>query len=218
MNPNILDNSKKEELISTANAMVAKGKGILAADESDPTIKKRFDTIDVESTKENRQAYRELLFTTPGLEEFISGIILFDETLRQSSHDGQHFADILKNKGIIPGIKVDKGLTTIPGTKDEKVTQGLDGLSERLEEYHTLGARFTKWRAVIRIGDHQPSNLCLDVNAHTLARYAAISQQAGLVPIVEPEILINGSHDLKTCHRMESCKSIFTIIETESLN
>lgn len=191
-----------QELIATANAMVAKGKGILAADESDPTIKKRFDSIDVPSTEDNRRAYRQMLFETEGVEAFISGVILFDETLRQTADHGQRLADILAGKGIIPGIKVDKGLSTIPGTRDEKVTKGLDGLEERCEEYRSLGARFSKWRAVIRINDHQPSSLCVDLNAFTLARYAAISQQAGLVPIVEPEILINGSHDIETSQRV----------------
>ena len=191
-----------KELEETARAMVAEGKGILAADESSPTIKKRFDSINVESSLENRQFYRELLFTTQGLEDYISGVILFDETLRQSAANGTSFSRVLSEKGIIPGIKVDKGLTTIPNTKDEKVTQGLDGLKERLEEYRELGARFTKWRAVIQIGDHQPSQLSLAINAHTLARYAAISQSQGLVPIVEPEILMNGDHTLETCERV----------------
>ncbi len=191
-----------KELEETARTMVASGKGILAADESSPTIKKRFDTINVESTKENRQFYREMLFATQGLEDYISGVILFDETLRQSATNGTPFAKILSDKGIIPGIKVDKGLTQIPGTCDEKVTQGLDGLPERLEEYRELGARFAKWRAVIQIGDHQPSQLSLALNAHALARYAAISQNKGLVPIVEPEILMNGEHTLDTCERV----------------
>lgn len=187
------------QLRTTADAMVAKGKGILAADESDPTIKKRFDSINIESTEENRRAYRELLFTTRGIENYISGVILFDETLRQTTSDGTRFADLLRSKGILPGIKVDKGLAVIPGTREEKVTQGLDGLASRLDEYRELGAKFTKWRAVIKIGDHQPTQLCLDINAHTLARFAALSQHAGLVPIVEPEILINGSHSIDKC-------------------
>jgi len=198
MSHRILPDKLLNELEATANAMVAEGKGILAADESDPTIKKRFDTIGVESTPKNRSDYRELLFTAPGIDEFISGVILFDETLRQSSRNGLPFSHILKNRGIIPGIKVDKGLTLIPGTV-EKATQGLDGLAERLEEYHKLGARFTKWRAVVQIGDHLPSELSLNINAHSLARFASISQQAGLVPIVEPEILINGTHRFDTC-------------------
>jgi fructose-bisphosphate aldolase, class I len=190
-----------QELKETARAMVAPGKGILAADESNPTIKKRFDTIHVESTQENRRSYREMLFTTPGLEEYISGVILFDETLRQSAADGTPFSKILSDKGIIPGIKVDKGLTSIPNTLDETVTQGLDGLSERLEAYKTLGARFAKWRAVIQIGTHQPSQLSLALNAHSLARYAAVCQSKGIVPIIEPEILMTGSHTLDRCER-----------------
>ncbi len=191
-----------KELAETARAMVAPGKGILAADESNPTIKKRFDTINVESTQENRRFYREMLFTTPGLEDHISGVILFDETLRQSAANGTLFSQILSDKNIIPGIKVDKGLTSIPNTMEETVTQGLDSLSERLEEYRALGARFAKWRAVIRIGTHQPSQLCLALNAHSLARYAAICQSKGIVPIIEPEILINGSHTLERCERV----------------
>jgi len=179
--------------------MVAPGKGILAADESSPTIKKRFDLIQVESTTNNRQAYRQMLFTAPDLEEYISGVILFDETMRQSTSDGIPFCKLLSEKGILPGIKVDKGLTPIPGTRDEKVTQGLDGLAERLEEYHDMGARFAKWRGVIQIGNHQPSDLGIKLNAHALARYAALSQSKGLVPIVEPEVLINGDHTLETC-------------------
>lgn len=207
-----LTQQTRSSLETTANKMVAKGKGILAADESSPTIKKRFDSIGVESTEENRRHYRELLFTTPEIETFISGIILFDETLRQSTQEGEPFPKHLADKGIIPGIKVDKGLTGVPGTKDEKVTQGLDGLAQRLAEYREMGAGFTKWRAVIQIGNHQPSRLCVDVNAHTLARFAAISQHAGLVPIVEPEILINGTHDIQTCERISewTLKQVFS--------
>ena len=190
-----------KELEETARAMVAPGKGILAADESNPTIKKRFDTINVESTEENRRFYREMLLTTPGLEDHISGVILFDETLRQSAANGTPFSKILSDNGIIPGIKVDKGLTTIPNAVGETVTQGLDGLSERLDEYRELGARFAKWRAVIQIGTHQPSQLSLALNAHSLARYAAICQSKGIVPIIEPEILMNGIHTLERCER-----------------
>lgn len=202
MNDNRLSAQTLKKLETTANAMVARGKGILAADESGPTIKKRFDTIGVESTRETRRFYRDLLFTTSGIEEFISGVILFDETIRQSASDGTPFPKLLNDKGIIPGIKVDKGLTIIPGTDDEKATQGLDGLAERLGEYRELGAGFAKWRAVIEIGNHKPSSLCVDINVHALARYAAISQQAGIVPIVEPEILINGTHDIQTSERI----------------
>ncbi len=199
-----INDTIRKELEETAGAMVAPGKGILAADESNPTIKKRFDTINVESTEENRQFYRVMLFTTHGLEDHISGVILF-ETLRKSAANGTTFSKILSDKGIIPGIKVDKGLTTIPNTLGEKMTQGLDGLSEHLEEYRELGARFAKWRAVIQIGNHQPSQLSLALNAHSLARYAAICQSKGLVPIIEPEIFINGSHTLDRCERVAQC-------------
>src|ERR1041384_4124693 len=184
------------DLESTARALVAEGKGILAADESDGTIKKRFDSIGVESTEENRRAYRELLFTTEGGEEYISGVILFDETIRQSSSDGTPFPKLLESKGIIPGIKVDKGAKPLALAESETVTEGLDGLRARLEEYRELGARFTKWRGVITIGKNIPSEYCLWTNAHALARYAALSQEAGLVPIVEPEVLMDGDHSI----------------------
>ena len=186
----------------TAQAMVASGKGILAADESFPTINKRFISIHLESTEKTRREYRDLLFTAPGIEEYISGVILFDETLRTNGLAGKPFPQLLSDRGIIPGIKVDLGLTTIPGTREEKATKGLDGLETRLKEYKELGARFAKWRSVISIADHQPTPLCLNVNAHSLARYAAICQEQGLVPIVEPEVLINGSHDLDRCERV----------------
>jgi fructose-bisphosphate aldolase class I len=187
------------ELTATARAMVAPGKGILAADESTGTIKKRFDTIDVESTEENRRAYRGLLFTTEGAEEFVSGVIMFDETLRQSTPDGVSFAEVLTKKGIIPGIKPDRGAKDLAGFPGEKVTEGLDGLRDRLQEYYDLGARFGKWRAVITIGEGIPSRFCLDANAHALARYAALCQEIGLVPIVEPEVLMDGEHTLERC-------------------
>ncbi len=186
----------------TAKAIVAKGKGLLAADESLPTIKKRFDSINVESTEENRNAYRELLFTTEGMEKYISGVILFDETLRSKSSDGQPFPDLLREKGVVPGIKVDKGLAVLPGTKGEKVSQGLDGLKERMDEYYELGARFAKFRSVITIGHGIPTPLCIDANAHVLARYAAVSQSAGLVPVVEPEVLMNGDHTIERCFKV----------------
>ncbi|MCG8565841.1 MAG: fructose-bisphosphate aldolase class I [Desulfobacterales bacterium] len=189
-------------LMDTAVSMVANNKGILAADESTPTIGKRFDSIGVSSTEENRQFYRETLFTTPGAEEFISGVILFDETLRQSCSDGTPFPQYLAGKGIIPGIKVDLGLAPLLGSSGESHTRGLDTLVERCEEYYKLGARFAKWRAVFNISDHGPSHMAVDVNAHGLARYASICQHVGLVPIVEPEILINGSHDLDTAKRV----------------
>ena len=192
------------ELHETAKALVAAGKGILAADESDGTIKKRFDSIDVESTEENRRAYRDLLFTTPGVEEFISGVILFDETIRQSSADGTPFPKLLESRGIIPGIKVDKGAKPLANAEGETVTEGLDGLRDRLNEYRELGAHFTKWRAVISIGEGIPSEYCLWVNAHALARYAALSQEAGLVPIVEPEVLMDGDHTIERSFEVTS--------------
>jgi fructose-bisphosphate aldolase, class I len=184
------------ELHETAKALVAEGKGILAADESDGTIKKRFDSIGVESTEENRRAYRDLLFTTEGAEEFISGVILFDETIRQSSADGTPFPQLLESKGVIPGIKVDQGAKPLALAEGETVTEGLDGLRGRLEEYRGLGARFAKWRATYSIGGGKPSEYAIWVNAHALARYAALCQEAGIVPIVEPEVLMDGSHTI----------------------
>jgi len=181
-----------------ANAMVEKGRGILAADESTPTCTKRFDSIGVDSTEANRNAYRDMLFTTPGMEEFISGVILFDETLRQSTlKDGTPFPEYLTNLNVIPGIKVDKGAHNLPGTEGEKVTEGLDGLDARLKEYYELGARFAKWRAVITINESEPSSTCVAANAHALARYAALCQENGIVPIVEPEIIMDGSHTIE---------------------
>jgi fructose-bisphosphate aldolase class I len=188
-----------EELEATARAMVAPGKGLLAIDESMGTIKKRFDAIGIESTEENRRAYRELLITTAGAHEFVSGMILFDETIRQSTKAGVRFADALKAQGILPGIKVDAGAKNLAGHPDEKVTEGLDGLRERLAEYVKLGARFAKWRAVITIGDGIPSAGCIRANAHALARYAALCQEAKVVPIVEPEVLMDGDHEIDRC-------------------
>jgi fructose-bisphosphate aldolase class I len=185
------------ELESTARALVAEGKGILAADESTSTIKKRFDSIDVESTEETRRAYRELLFTTPGIEEFISGVILFDETIRQSASDGTPFPKLLASKGIIPGIKVDEGAKPLALTEGETITEGLDGLRERLAEYRELGARFAKWRATYTIDAEKPSEYGVWTNAHALARYAALCQEQGLVPIVEPEVLQDGTHTIE---------------------
>ncbi|MCH7641050.1 fructose-bisphosphate aldolase class I [Patescibacteria group bacterium] len=188
----------KTKLVSTAKKLVAPGKGILAADESTPTIKKRLDLIGVESTEKTRKAYRQLLFTAPGIEEAISGVILFDETLRLSSlAQGKPAAKILKEKGIIPGIKVDKGAKDLANFPGEKITEGLGGLRERLKEYADLGTGFTKWRAVITIGKGIPTKACIDANAHALARYAALSQEAGLVPIVEPEVLMTGEHTIE---------------------
>ncbi len=185
------------DLETTARALVAEGKGILAADESEGTIKKRFDSIGVESTEENRRAYRDLLFTTEGVEEFISGVILFDETIRQSSADGTPFPQLLDSKGIIPGIKVDKGAKPLALAEGETITEGLDGLRARLEEYHGLGARFAKWRATYSISADTPSEYCVWTNANALARYAALCQEAGLVPIVEPEVLQDGTHTIE---------------------
>jgi fructose-bisphosphate aldolase class I len=190
------------ELVETAEALVAEGKGILAMDESTGTIKKRFDSVGVECTEENRRDYRSMLLTTPGLGEHISGAIMYDETLRQSSRDGIPLAKIAQDAGIIPGIKVDTGAKPLAGCEGEKVTEGLDGLRERLHEYVELGARFAKWRAVITIGDGLPSKTCIDANAHALARYAALCQEAGIVPIVEPEVLMDGSHDIDECYEV----------------
>ena len=188
-----------ERLEEIANAMVAPGKGILAADESTGTIKKRFDSIKVESTGDNRRDYREMLFRTAAMKDYISGVILFDETLRQQAADGTPLADIIKSHGSIPGIKVDKGAHPLAGHAGEKVTEGLDGLRDRLKEYYGLGARFAKWRAVITIGKGIPSKACVSANAHALARYAALCQEAGLVPIVEPEVLMDGPHTVDRC-------------------
>ncbi len=189
-----------DRLVETAVAIVAEGKGILAADESSPTIRKRFDSIGVESTEGNRRDYREMLFRTEGAADFISGVILFDETLRQGAADGTPLVRVLTDRGVIPGIKVDRGAKPLAGAAGETVTEGLDGLRERLAEYASLGARFTKWRAVIAIGDGIPSAYCIDANAHALARFAALSQEAGLVPIVEPEVLMDGDHDIDRCY------------------
>jgi fructose-bisphosphate aldolase, class I len=193
-----------QDLHATAKALVAEGKGILAADESDGTIKKRFDSIGVESTEENRRAYRDLLFSTDGAEEFISGVILFDETIRQSSADGTSFPKLLESKGIIPGIKVDKGAKPLALAAGETITEGLDGLRGRLEEYRELGARFAKWRATYSIGRDTPSDYCVWTNAHALARYAALCEEAGLVPIVEPEVLMDGTHTIEQAYHVTS--------------
>ena len=189
-----------QELRDNAQALVAPGKGILAADESTGTIKKRFDSINAESTEETRLNYREMLFRTEGVAEFISGVILYDETLRQNSAiDGTPLVKVLQDQGIIPGIKVDKSTNPLSGSSGELITDGLDGLRDRLAEYYELGARFTKWRAVITIGDGIPSRYCIEANAHLLARFAALSQEANLVPIVEPEVLMDGDHSIDQC-------------------
>ncbi|MEN1727572.1 MAG: class I fructose-bisphosphate aldolase [Pseudomonadota bacterium] len=187
-----------EQLVETAQAMVAPGKGILAIDESSGTIKKRFDGVGVECTEENRLDYRSMMLTTPDLGQFISGAILFDETIRQKMPDGTPLTQVMQESGILPGIKVDTGAKDMAGFEGEKITEGLDGLRERLAEYVELGAKFCKWRAVITIGNDIPSRACIDANAHALARYAALCQEAGLVPIVEPEVLMDGGHDLDT--------------------
>jgi fructose-bisphosphate aldolase class I len=186
-------------LESTARALLASGKGLLAADESFPTIEKRFKALEISSTEANRGAYREMLFTTPGLSEFISGVILFDETMRQRTTRDFLMPEMLSKEGIIPGVKVDKGTLTLPNFAGEKLTQGLDGLRERLTEYREIGARFTKWRAVIAIGERLPTATCIEANARALALFAALSQEAGLVPIVEPEVLMDGNHTLERC-------------------
>jgi fructose-bisphosphate aldolase class I len=187
------------DLIAIAEALVAPGKGILAADESHPTIAKRFGALGIENTAATRRAYRQMLFTTPGLGAYISGAILFDETIRQAADDGTPFPEVLARQGILPGIKVDRGTTPLAGAPGELVTEGLDGLRERLAEYRGLGARFAKWRAVLAIGPGRPSAACLEANAHALARYAALCQEAELLPIVEPEVLMDGDHTLERC-------------------
>jgi fructose-bisphosphate aldolase, class I len=208
-----------QSLSDTANALVVDGKGILAADESSPTIKKRFDSIGVESTEDNRRDYRAMLFTAPEAGRYISGVILFDETIRQSAADGTSLVDVLKSAGIIPGIKVDKGAKPLAGFPGETVTEGLDGLRGRCDEYAGLGARFAKWRAVYTIGDDGPSAACLTANAHALARYAAISQEAGLVPIVEPEVLMDGDHDIDDCELVseEVLRTVFAELAVQEV-
>lgn len=188
-----------DQMTQTAQALVAPGKGILAADESSPTMAKRLAGIGLESTEERRRGYREILFTTPRLGEAVSGVILFDETIRQRASDGTPLAEVLLRQGVIPGIKVDAGTRPLAGFPDEVVTEGLDRLRDRLTEYASMGAHFAKWRAVIRIGDATPTTTCLEANAHALARYAALAQEAGLTPIVEPEVLMDGTHSLERC-------------------
>ena len=191
-----------DQLPEIAQAMVAAGKGIIAIDESNATIKKRFDSVGVECTEENRRAYREMLLTTPKLNDYISGAILYDETLRQKTKDGVPFTKLMLDNGILPGIKVDAGTTPLAGFPGELVTQGLDGLRERLAEYAKLGAKFAKWRAVININmeEGMPSDTCIQANVHALARYAALCQEAGIVPMVEPEVIMDGEHDIEDCY------------------
>ena len=191
-----------EELNKIARAMVAPGKGILAMDESHPTCNKRFTKLGIPTTEEMRREYRDMLVTTPGLSDYISGAILFDETIRQKTLDETPFPEHLTRQGIIPGIKVDAGAKTLAGHESEKVTEGLDGLRERFAEYRQLGARFSKWRAVITIGDQIPSWACIEANAHALARYACLSQEADIVPIVEPEVLMDGDHSIERCREV----------------
>ncbi len=199
------------DLHTTARALVAPHKGILAADESSPTIKKRFDAIGVDSTEENRRDYREMLFTTKGANEFISGVILYDETIRQNAKDGTPLRELLSRQQILPGIKVDAGAKPLASAEGEKITEGLDGLRERLAAYKKLGAAFAKWRAVITIGNGIPSDYCIDTNAHALARYATLCQEAGIVPIVEPEVLMDGAHDVERCYEvtLRTLRSVF---------
>lgn len=203
------------ELETVARALVRDGKGILAADESFKTINKRFEAIHLESTNDTRRSYREMLFTTPGIEEFISGVILFDETIHQTDQNETPLAYILANKGILPGIKVDAGTVDLAGFPGEKITMGLDGLRERLAEYRSQGARFTKWRAVITIGSGIPTAYCIDANAQALARFAALSQEADLVPIVEPEVLMDGDHSIERCEQVTEAtlKSVFSTLK-----
>ena len=189
-----------QALSGTAQALVAPAKGILAADESTGTIGRRFDSIGVENTEENRRDYREMLFRTEGASDYISGVILYDETLRQKGADGTPLVEVLQRQGVVPGIKVDAGVKPLAGAEGEVVTEGLDGLRERLHEYYEIGARFAKWRAVINVGPDIPTSYCIEANAHALARYAALAQEAGLVPIVEPEVLMDGGHDIEACH------------------
>jgi fructose-bisphosphate aldolase class I len=206
-------------LSDIARKLVAPGKGILAADESDKTIEKRFNGIGVESTSENHRIYRQLLFKTPNIEEFISGVILFDETIRQQSDEGIPFAKLLEGKGIIPGIKVDKGTKELGPRSSEKVTEGLEDLDERLKEYKGIGAQFTKWRAVIAIGEKIPTDECINTNASLLAKYARLAQENNMVPIVEPEVLMDGGHDIQKCEEVTyiTLKSVFKALNTEGV-
>lgn len=206
-------------LKQTAAAMMAKGKGLLAADESAGTCEKRFKSVGVESTEENRRAYRDLLFTTKGVNEYVSGVILFDETMRQKTSDGILFPEYLQKNGIIPGIKVDAGAHDMALHPGEKVTEGLDGLSKRLADYFKGGARFAKWRAVITIGKGIPSHACIIANAHALARYSALCQEAGIVPIVEPEVLLDGDHTVERCHEVtsETLATLFAALRAQGV-
>jgi len=208
-----------EDLESIALAMVAPGKGIIAIDESTNTIKKRFEAVGIENTEENRRAYRELLLTTPGLNEHISGAILYDETIRQSTKDGVPFTQLMKKAGIIPGIKVDKGPVPLAGFPGDVVTEGLDGLRERLQEYARLGAQFAKWRAVINISEDNPSSTAIEANCHVLARYAALCQEAGIVPMVEPEVIMDGDHSIEVSYEVHEAvlRSLFNTLYEQNV-
>jgi fructose-bisphosphate aldolase class I len=208
-----------QELERIAHKLVADHRGILAADESTSTIEKRFKSIGVENTEEHRRAYREMLFTAPGAEKFISGVIMYDETIRQKTKAGVPFPELQAKMDVIPGIKVDKGAKDLAGSPREKITEGLDGLRERLQEYHKLGARFAKWRAVIDIGAGMPSAYCIRVNAQALARYAALCQEQGLVPIVEPEVLMDGDHDIARCAEVttETLQTVFAELHAQQV-
>jgi len=201
-----------QELERIAHKIVANNRGILAADESTSTIEKRFKSVGVTSSEEARRAYREMLFTTPGAEKFISGVIMYDETIRQKTKAGVPFPELQAKLDIVPGIKVDKGVKPLPGSPSEKITEGLDGLAERLQEYHKLGARFAKWRAVIDIADGIPTAYCLRANAQALARYAAFCQEHGLVPIVEPEVLMDGAHSIGRCAEV-TAETLHTVFD-----
>jgi fructose-bisphosphate aldolase class I len=194
----------RQLLEQTARELVAEGKGVLAADETVSTISKRFEALKIISTEDSRRTYREMFFTTPGAAAFISGVIMYDETIRQKNAAGISLAEVLSKQGIIPGIKVDTGAKVLTGSPEEKMTEGLDGLRDRLKEYAAMGARFAKWRAVIRITDTLPSPMCVNVNAHALARYAALCQEQGIVPIVEPEVLMDGAHTIDRCDEVTS--------------
>ena len=209
----------EQELINTAKALVGQDKGLLAMDESNPTCNKRFAKLGIPQTEEAHRAYREMILTTPGLSEFISGVILFDETIRQSTKEGIPFLKVIHDAGIIPGIKVDLGAKELAGHPGEKITEGLDGLRERLKEYYQMGARFAKWRAVITIGDGIPSRGCIKANAQALALYAALCQEAGLVPIVEPEVLMDGAHTMERCYDVtaEVLRAVFNALAAQKV-
>ncbi|TCV95791.1 fructose-bisphosphate aldolase [Luteibacter rhizovicinus] len=208
-----------EDLETIAQKMVAPGKGIIAIDESTTTIARRFKAVGIENTEENRRAYRELLLTTPGLSEHISGAILYDETIRQSTKDGVPFTELMKKNGIIPGIKVDKGPVALAGFPGDVITEGLDGLRERLQEYARLGAQFAKWRAVINISDDNPSSSAIEANAHALARYAALCQEAGIVPMVEPEVIMDGNHSIEVSYEVHEAvlRSLFNALYEQNV-